>query len=97
MATSNSTRIYTCLTDVTRFLLDLCVAVVFTLPAIAQQRPAPSAPSEIVSCDAFRKNDEGDWVAKKDTTVPGPGGLLQIKAGMPLDEELHERLDAQCR
>jgi hypothetical protein len=80
-----------------RLLLGLCVAVASALPAIAQQRPAPPAPSEIVSCDAFRKNDDGEWVPKKDTTVPGPGGLLQIKAGIPVDEELQERLDAQCK
>jgi len=59
--------------------------------------PCTPAPFEIVSCDAFRKKDEGEWVAKKDTTVPGPGGLLQIKAGMPVDEQLQERLDAQCK
>jgi hypothetical protein len=81
-----------------RLLLGLCVvAVVLALPAIAQQRPAPPAPTEIVSCDAFRKNDEGEWVATKDTTVPGPGGLIEIKAGIPVDEELQERLDAQCK
>ena len=80
-----------------RLLVGLFVAVASALPAFAQQRPAPLAPSDIVSCDAFRKNDEGEWVAKKDTTVPGPGGLLQIKAGMPVDEELQERLDAQCK
>jgi len=80
-----------------RLVLGLCVAVVFALPAIAQQRPAPPAPFEIVSCDAFRKNYESEWVAKKDTTVPGPGGLVAIKAGIPVDNELQERLDAQCK
>jgi hypothetical protein len=80
-----------------RLLLGLCVTVVLALPAIAQQRPAAPTPSEIVSCDAFRKNNEGEWVAKKDTTVPGPGGLVEIKAGIPVDEELQERLDAQCK
>ena len=34
-----------------RLLLGLCVAVVFALAAIAQQRPAPPASFEIFSCD----------------------------------------------
>ena len=55
------------LTD--RDLIGLCVAVALALPAIAQQSPAPSAPSEIVSCDAFKKNDEGEVGSEKDTTV----------------------------
>jgi len=78
-------------------LLGLCVAVASVLPAMAQQRPEPSAPTEILSCDAFTKNNEGDWVTKKDTTVSGPGGLIQIKAGVPVDEALQERLEAQCK
>jgi hypothetical protein len=28
--------------------------------------------------------------------VPGPGGMVVIKAGQPADEELQQRLDGQC-
>src|SRR5262249_7666993 len=58
-------------------LLGLCVAVASASPAMAQQRPGPSAPTEILSCDAFAKNNEGDWVTKKDTTVSGVSVLAR--------------------
>jgi hypothetical protein len=29
--------------------------------------------------------------------VPGPGGMVQIKAGRPVDEELQQQLDDRCQ
>jgi hypothetical protein len=29
--------------------------------------------------------------------VPGPGGMVMIKAGQQLDEEMQQRLDDQCQ
>ena len=86
-------------------LLALCVAAALPLPAIAQQpAPAPSpapapapAPLEGFLCDAFTKNNAGDWIAKRGVIVPGPGGMVEIKAGTPADDDLQERLDVQCR
>jgi len=43
------------------------------------------------------KGANGDWVAKKDVMVPGPGGMLLLKAGQPVDDELQQRLDDECK
>jgi len=37
---------------------------------------------------AFTRDSEGDWIAKQDMMVPGPGGMVLIKAGQQVDEEL---------
>jgi hypothetical protein len=29
--------------------------------------------------------------------VPGPGGMVLIKAGLPVDDEMQQRLDDQCK
>jgi hypothetical protein len=50
-----------------------------------------------VSCDAFVKNADGDWVAKRDVMVPGAGVMVQIKAGQPVDDELQQQLDDRCK
>jgi hypothetical protein len=65
---------------------------------MAQQSP---------SCEAFTKNDKGDWIAKQDMTVPAPKGSgqtkvpvprsVQIKAGQRVDEEMQEELDERCK
>jgi hypothetical protein len=68
-------------------LLGLCVAAGFVAHAMAQQN---------LSCDAFGKNMEGDWVAKQDMMIPGPTGPVQVKAGQPVDDAMQKRLDAQC-
>ena len=64
-------------------------------PAMAQQRPQDPRPDLL--CDAFTKNSEGEWIAKRNVTVPAPFGMVEIKAGQPADEDLQERLDAQCK
>jgi hypothetical protein len=72
----------------TRILLGLCVVAVLASPAMAKQS---------LSCDAFKKNNGGDWVAKQNVTVPGPTGPVEIKAGQPVDDDIQDRLDAQCK
>jgi len=67
-------------------LLGLCLAVSLVFPAMAQK----------LSCEAFAKNMEGDWVAKQNMTVAGPTGQVEIKAGQPVDDAMQKRLDAQC-
>ena len=64
--------------------------------ALAQQSPPPAPPQGLV-CDAFMKAANGDWVAKKDAMVPGPGVMVVVKAGQRVDDELQERLDEQCK
>jgi hypothetical protein len=83
-----------------RLLPGVCVIVGLALPAVAQQsppRPPPSQPQQGLLCDAFAKAANGDWVAKKDVIVPGPGGMVLLKAGQPVDDELQQRLDDECK
>jgi hypothetical protein len=63
------------------------VAAGLAFPAMAQQA---------LPCDAFTKVN-GEWVAKRDVMVPGPGGMVQIKAGRTIDEELQQQLDDRCQ
>ena len=82
-----------------RVLLVVCVAAALAFPATAQQAtPRPSRPpaQQDALCEAFTKGVNGDWVAKKDVMVPGPGGMVQLKAGQAADDELQQRLDDQC-
>ena len=82
-----------------RVLLVVWVATGLAFPATAQQatpRPSPPPAQQDTLCDAFTKNTNGDWVAKKDVMVPGPGGMMQLKAGQAADDELQQRLDDQC-
>jgi hypothetical protein len=72
----------------TRILLGLCVAAGVAFPAMARQS---------LSCDAFKRNPEGDWVATQNVTVPGPTGPVEIKAGQAVDDDIQDRLDAQCK
>jgi hypothetical protein len=53
-------------------------------------------PAQGLLCDAFTKAGNGDWVATKDVMVPGPSGMVLIKAGVPVDDEMQERLDDRC-
>ena len=82
-----------------RVLLVVWVAVGLAFPATAQQatpRPSPPPAQQDTLCDAFTKGANGDWVAKKDVMVPGPGGMMQLKAGQAADDDLQQRLDDQC-
>jgi len=82
----------------TRVLLAVWVVVGFAFPATAQQSPSrPSPPQQRLLCDAFAKRANGDWIAKKDVMVPGPGGMLLLKAGQQVDDELQQRLDDECK
>ncbi|MBV9585530.1 MAG: hypothetical protein JO213_11665 [Alphaproteobacteria bacterium] len=71
----------------------LAVGSAFT--ATAQERPQEPPPD--LACDAFKKNDDGEWVAKRNVMVPAPFGMVDIKAGQVVEEDLQERLDAQCK
>ncbi len=76
----------------------LCMAAGSAFPAVAQQSP---------SCEAFTKNEKGDWIAKRDMMMPAPKGSgqtkmpmpapVQIKAGQRVDEEMQEELDERCK
>ena len=82
-----------------RVLLVVGMAAGLAFPATAQQAPPrPSSPpaQQDALCDAFAKDANGNWVAKKDVMVPGPGGMTQLKAGQAAEDELQERLDDQC-
>jgi len=78
-----------------RGVLVMWVAIGLAFPALAQQRPQNPAPD--LPCDAFKKNEEGEWIAKRNVTVPAAFGMVEIKVGQPADEELQERLDVQCK
>ena len=55
--------------------------------------PAASPPP----CEAFTRNEDQDWVAKQDMTVPGPTAPKQIKAGTIVNDELQDALDDRCK
>lgn len=78
-----------------RGVLVMWVAIGLAFPALAQQRPQNPPPD--LPCDAFKQNEEGEWIAKRNVTVPAAFGMVEIKAGQPADEELQERLDVQCK
>ena len=79
-----------------RLVLCLCIAAVSALPAMAQQKPPPQNPPAEPPCEAFGRDSEGDWIAKRDVMVPGPGGMVLIKAGQQVDDELQQQLDDRC-
>jgi hypothetical protein len=78
-----------------RGVLVMWVAMGLAFPTVAQQRP--QNPPADLPCDAFKQNEEGEWIAKRNVTVPAAFGMVEIKAGQPADEELQERLDVQCK
>ena len=84
------------LSRASRLLLGIWVAAGLAFPAMAQQSPPASPPQQGLLCDAFTKAGNGDWVAKKDVMVPGPGGVALVKEGVPVDDEMQERLDDRC-
>ena len=65
-------------------------------PPPAEPVLPPAPPPQGLLCDAFTKAGNGDWVATKDVMVPGPSGIVLIKAGVPVDDEMQERLDDRC-
>jgi hypothetical protein len=79
-------------------VLGLCAGL--AVPAIAQQSP-PTPPQDPLQsplpCEDFRKNEDMDWVAKQDMTVPGPTGPVQIKTGMVVNDDLQIELDDRCK
>ena len=84
------------LSQASRLLLGVWVAAGLAFPAMAQLSPPPAPPQQGLLCDAFTKAGNGDWVAKKDVMVPGPGGMALVKEGVPVDDEMQERLDDRC-
>jgi len=79
-----------------RLLFGVWVVAGLAFPAMDQQSPPPAPPQQGLLCDAFTKAGNGDWVAKKDAMVPGPGGMALVKQGVPVDDETQERLDDLC-
>src|ERR1041384_7089495 len=78
-------------------VLVLCVCAV---PALAQRSlPTPPQPPVQVPppCDAFKKNEDIDWVTKQDMILPRPNGPAQVKAGTVVDEALQDELDDRCK
>ena len=80
-----------------RLLLGVSVVAGLASPAMAQQSPPPQSPPQGLSCDAFTRNSEGDWIAKREVTVPSASGTMLLKAGQQVDDQLQERLDDQCK
>jgi hypothetical protein len=82
-----------------RLLLGVWVAAGLACPAMAQQSPPPQSPPQGLSYDAFTRNSEGDWIAKREVTVtvPSASGTMLLKAGQQVDDQLQERLDDQCK
>src|SRR4051794_12047844 len=80
-------------------LLALCLTAGVASPPAAQQPSSPQAPlpPAPISCDAVKKNMDGDWVTKQDMMLPGPTGPVQIKAGIPLNDDLQDDLDGGCK
>ena len=76
-----------------RLRFGVSVVAGLAFPAMAQQSSPPAPPPQGLLCDAFTKAGNGDWVATKDVMVPGPGGMVLIKAGVPVDDAMQERLD----
>ena len=66
--------------------LGLCMAL--ACPAAAQQA---------LPCGSFQKDADGDWVATRDVTVPGPNGPVEVKEGNIANDALQGLLDTQCR
>ena len=75
--------------------LAACIALGLAFTTTAQQRPQEPPPD--LPCDAFRKNDDGEWVAKRNVMVPAPFGMVEIKTGQVVEEDLQERLDERCK
>jgi hypothetical protein len=71
-------------------LVVLCVIMALAAPALAQQ----AAPSP---CDSVTKNGDGDWVATRDVTIPGPNGPIELKDGNIANPTAEEWLNAHCR
>lgn len=76
-------------------VLNACLVLGLGFNAMAQQRPQEPAPD--LPCDAFRNNEDGEWVAQRSVTVPAAFGMVQLKPGQVVDEDLQERLDVQCQ
>jgi len=76
-----------------RLFLGASLVLVAAFPAIAQQSP----PARALPCSDFTRNDDGDWVAKRDVTIQGPSGPVEFKIGVPVVDELQEQLDMQCK
>jgi len=52
---------------------------------------------QTLPCGSFAKNGDGDWVATRDVTVPGPNGPVEIKEGTIASDQLQDRLDTECK
>ena len=69
-------------------LMGLCIVAGLAFPVMAQQT---------LPCGSFAKNGDGDWVATRDVTVPGPNGPVEIKEGTIASDQLQDRLDTECK
>jgi len=66
--------------------LVLALGAAAALPFFASAKDA--------ACLAFEKNDDGQWIAKQDTTLPGKA--IPVKAGQAVSDEMQDELDARC-
>jgi hypothetical protein len=79
-----------------RLFLGVLVAAGLAFPAMAQQSPPPQNPAPRFPCEAFTRDIEGEWFATRDVTVPAVSGLMRIRDGQRVDDQLQEHLDDQC-
>jgi hypothetical protein len=80
----------------------LWLTAYLAFPSNAQQPPPSPPPSspEVPgqpNCDAFGKTMDGDWIAKRDITLPGPSGPVLVKAGTVVDGDMQDELDDRCK
>ena len=68
------------------------VAILLALPLAAALPFWASA--EDPACTAYSKNDDGQWIANQDTTLPGKA--TSVKAGRVVPDDVQDELDARC-
>ena len=52
------------------------------------------ASAEDPASTVYGKNDDGQWIAKQDTTLPGK--TTPVKAGRVVPDDVQDELDARC-
>jgi hypothetical protein len=52
------------------------------------------ASAEDPTCTVYAKNDDGQWIARQDTTLPGKA--TPVKAGRVVPDDVQDELDDRC-
>jgi hypothetical protein len=81
------------------------LATVSFVAAVSAQQPLQAPPQQQAAlCQAFRKNDAGQWCPITRATFSTPGGVVTLspgvcfKAGTPINgRDIGAELDQQCR